>query len=509
MKKLVLVCVAVAVGSVHAQEVILGPPPTRFDRIQNYDYINQRPTKVQPSVQVPMAKPAEKTPSPMVPPIQRERPYTPPAAATYTPPAAPSLPAATKTSPAAPVTATVPSIPKATTQSPTQMQVKTAPEQGIYSAGARTQVQAPTQQDVPQANNMAGVEESMMMDPSAAYQQDADVATMKSDTATTEDSLAPNQAPADFQQLDQMPDEANAPTVTPQVFVTVNKSNQTITIESPEGIVTEGNITADVPWGKKWTAMDWKVSTGGGLKRPKGKNAKGPYCANDDTPNIPGRSIPGQLINGERWLWIPAIEMDENFQIWTYGLNGPGSRELTPKAIPKMTRVHYSNTFEDENGNTVPMQDAIRIHGGIFFHRALDSYMKYLGQNVSGGCIRLSTRTAKLLYGNYDSYHDRKGRVVTNGNKPTLGLMKKYGGIAVRIVGDNPPMKAGSRSYCTPQMVAHVRNQEKDAEIRGTKFSAGGSISDFFSSIFGGNSNSGKKAKKRKSTGGFKNAFGF
>lgn len=176
-----------------------------------------------------------------------------------------------------------------------------------------------------------------------------------------------------------------APKFEPKVFVTVDKFAQSITIVGP-GL--------DQPW------VD-AVSTGGGFKNPTGRERPDaqPYCATTTA-----------VTN----FWIPAREGGRN---------------------PTMKRVHYSKLFEDDNGNQVAMPNAIYIQNGEFFHTAPKNYIKYLGQNVSGGCIRLHPKTSKLLY----------------------SMMKENGGILVNIINDDPPMSKGQRNYCTAKQVAQAK----------------------------------------------------
>lgn len=190
------------------------------------------------------------------------------------------------------------------------------------------------------------------------------------------------------------PAAAPAPAFEPKVVVTVDKTSQQIFITTPD---------LEKP------LVD-KVSTGGGLKTPNGKERSDaqPYCGT--TPTIQN-------------LVVPAIE------------KGKGQT---------MEKVHYSKLFEDGNGEQIPMPNAINLFNGtpqrrefagIFFHTVPPSYTKLLGQNVSGGCIRLSKPTSSFLY----------------------SQMKKHGGIIVHIIGEDPPASKNGRNYCTPKMVAAAK----------------------------------------------------
>lgn len=215
------------------------------------------------------------------------------------------------------------------------------------------------------------------------------------------------------------------------IIVEVDRSTQTIRVKTPRG--------------------DWedKVSTGGGLKLPNGveRADKTPYCGNDETPDLNQKSI-------------KAIE------------SGAG-RTMEP--------VHYSNTFSDAQGKKIAMPWAIKLGGGIYFHESPPSYVGLLGQNVSGGCIRLSPARAKQLYAE----------------------MLEYGGMTVSIYGDNPISKPGERGYCTAEMVEHAKYEiAKKKSETGRDLTSDG-ISDIFSSIaeaFGGrpSGSSSQKSGKKK-----------
>lgn len=158
------------------------------------------------------------------------------------------------------------------------------------------------------------------------------------------------------------------------------------------------------------------VSTGGGLKIPNGKYDKEPYCA--VTPAF--EEV------------VPAME-ESAFD----------PTKCTPEEIHQratMFPVYYSNTFSDESKNPVPMRNAIRIQkgGGWFLHEVPSSYRKYLGQNVSGECVRMPPYAAKMLY----------------------DLTKQYGGLKVKLSG--PPQV----SRCKPQFCDENFRQQAMRDIQ-------------------------------------------
>lgn len=224
-----------------------------------------------------------------------------------------------------------------------------------------------------------------------------------------------------------------APTNSGFPVVTVDKWTQTITIQAAD---------LEEPWIRK-------VSTGGGLKVPNGKNAQSPYCAS--TPEVKSK-------------FIPAIT------------SGPNTT---------MEPMHYSNTFA-YGGEPAPMPWAIRIEGGIFFHERGDSsirvrtkdgvvpvsYNHLLGQNVSGECVRLDSQTSRLLY----------------------GLALKYGGISASITGQDPlPVEEGyctringkkkcfAPNYCDEKMVAMAKKGVTEAKDKSQS-----GLGKFFEGLFGG-----------------------
>jgi len=195
----------------------------------------------------------------------------------------------------------------------------------------------------------------------------------------------------------------------PRVRVLISRNGQEIMFTAPElqssrsisvpsrrtsdtGEVTFANRTYDMtqnlvnaPDGQ--TYFRSKVSTGGTLKQPSNL-VKRAYCAS--TP----------LFNG----FIPA-----------------GGR---------MHRDYKSRTFQTEEGDGVAMPWAIHVTGGIFLHEVPGGAVDKLGENVSGGCVRLPKKTAEILF----------------------ELMRKHGGIQLEIMGDNPR----TENTCTipPELVA-------------------------------------------------------
>lgn len=138
------------------------------------------------------------------------------------------------------------------------------------------------------------------------------------------------------------------------VKVRINISTQQIEIIAPE---TKGYKNGIYPA---------KVSTGGGLKNPVDPTTglpDTPYCADDVTPVV------GPVV-------IPAIEGRTMF---------PNKR---------------SNRFTTSEGQGVKMPNAIAVpgHPGIYLHAVPSGYEHLLGQNVSGGCIRLDPYLSKWLY---------------------------------------------------------------------------------------------------------------
>jgi hypothetical protein len=97
--------------------------------------------------------------------------------------------------------------------------------------------------------------------------------------------------------------------------------------------------------------------------------------------------------------------------------------------------MYHTRTFTDKRGNPVPMPNAVRIVGGIFFHEVPPSYRELLGHNVSGECVRLAPSVAKFL----------------------KGQIEKYGAIEVSI-SEPPQISRRMPQYCDEQMVADARS---------------------------------------------------
>lgn len=203
-----------------------------------------------------------------------------------------------------------------------------------------------------------------------------------------------------------IPDSNSDKTSSP-VKVFVDQQNQTISISTPD---------LEEPW-------ESKVSTGGGLKIPNGKNAKGPYCAR--TPAIKKliRAVPEADFEGSG---CTADQIHDNATVF---------------------RMYHTNTFSDENKRPIPMPNAIRINQGIFFHEVPPSYAKLLGKNVSGECVRLTPKTAKFL----------------------REQIEKYGAIEVTI--SEPPDEDHTAQYCDERMVARARADIRDANNGGYRSS--------------------------------------
>lgn len=153
------------------------------------------------------------------------------------------------------------------------------------------------------------------------------------------------------------------------------------------------------------------VSTGGGLKIPNGKYKKDPYCAK--TPSFD--------------TVVPAIEETD----FDPSLCTPD--EIRAKAM--MFPVYYTNTFSDKNDQPIPMRNSIRLvpGGGWFIHEVPSGYRKYLGQNVSGECVRVPPLASRKLY----------------------ELTKQYGGLKVKI-SEPPKVSRCKPQYCDEEFKAQA-----------------------------------------------------
>lgn len=185
------------------------------------------------------------------------------------------------------------------------------------------------------------------------------------------------------------------------VKVYVDKSRQLMTVYSPES-----------PDGETF-----KVSTGGGLKIPnfEDETKNVPYCA--ETPDVEGRIMRAK----------PGVTMKP---------------------------LHESSEFRDAQGRKAPMKNAILIDGarGIYFHEVLPNYQGYMGDNRSGGCVRLFPKDSRRLY----------------------YLMEKYGSLEINIYGQRrqPPEASGPRGWtreelrrgCTPEMAQAMHQQMLNGE---------------------------------------------
>lgn len=202
------------------------------------------------------------------------------------------------------------------------------------------------------------------------------------------------------------PDASKTP-----VEVWVDQKTQTITIQTPD---------------RKEPLVD-KVSTGGGLKVPNGtKVKKDPYCAR--TPKIE--------------KVISAVE-ESDFAGTTCNAEEIRSRSTVFKD-------YRSRTFTDKEGREVPMPNAIRIEGGIFFHTVPPSYVGLMGQNVSGECIRLYNKTSSFLQ----------------------AQIKKYGAIKVHI-SEPPEVDPRAPNYCDENKVAQAKLDQKNGTMAPTAQSTG------------------------------------
>lgn len=183
------------------------------------------------------------------------------------------------------------------------------------------------------------------------------------------------------------------------VKVYVNQQTQSVSI-----------VTPDRP-----QALQSIVSTGGGLKIPNGKIKKDPYCAR--TPKKDG-------------LIVSAVT-PEMFE-------GTGCTPEEIRARSTVFKDYKTNTFTDKEGRPVPMPQAIRIIGGIFFHEVPPSYTNLLGHNVSGECIRLKPAVAKYLQ----------------------AQIRKYGAIEVNIT-EPPEVAREMPQYCDDRMAADAKNRQR------------------------------------------------
>ncbi len=190
------------------------------------------------------------------------------------------------------------------------------------------------------------------------------------------------------------------------VKVYVNQQTQKIEIVSP-----------DLP-----QVVPSRISTGGGLKIPNGELKKAPYCAR--TPR-------------KERLIVSAVT-PEMFK-------GSGCTEDEVRAKSTVFPMYHTRTFTDKNGKPVPMPNAVRITGGIFFHEVPPSYREMLGHNVSGECVRLAPGVARFLQ----------------------SQIKKYGAIEVNIT-DPPTVAREMPQYCDDQMVANAKYRQSGGAVTTT-----------------------------------------
>lgn len=191
------------------------------------------------------------------------------------------------------------------------------------------------------------------------------------------------------------------------VKVYVDQQTQSIRIETPD----------------RPRPVESRVSTGGGLKIPNGKLKKAPYCAR--TPQFPSAPAarPGQPVRAAQPLIISAVTPEM--------FNGTGCTSDEIRAKSTVFPMYHTRTFTDKNGNPVPMPNAVRIAGGIFFHEVPPSYREMLGHNVSGDCVRLAPSVAKFL----------------------RTQIAKYGAIQVEVSAP-PTVDPRMPQYCDDRMVA-------------------------------------------------------
>jgi len=185
------------------------------------------------------------------------------------------------------------------------------------------------------------------------------------------------------------------------VKVYVDQQTQSIRIETPD----------------RPRPVESRVSTGGGLKIPNGELKKAPYCAR--TPQFPA----APAARAGQPLIISAVTPEM--------FNGTGCTSDEIRAKSTVFPMYHTRTFTDKNGNPVPMPNAVRIAGGIFFHEVPPSYREMLGHNVSGDCVRLAPSVAKFL----------------------RTQIAKYGAIQVEVSAP-PTVDPRMPQYCDDRMVA-------------------------------------------------------
>lgn len=162
-----------------------------------------------------------------------------------------------------------------------------------------------------------------------------------------------------------------------------------------------------------------------------------------DNPNDPKRPLFGNrtydlsehLVRGpDGLIYFRAkvstggtLKQPSNLVRAAYCASTPVYNNFIP-AAGRMHRDYKSRTFVKDDGEGVAMPWAMHVTGGIFLHETPEAGLPNMGKNVSGGCVRLHQNTAEILY----------------------ELMRKHGGMHLKISGDNP------RSECqvTPEVVA-------------------------------------------------------
>jgi hypothetical protein len=108
------------------------------------------------------------------------------------------------------------------------------------------------------------------------------------------------------------------------------------------------------------------------------------------------------------------------------------------------------------------MPNAIRIDDmdrGIFFHKVPEAYKGNLGDDISGGCVRLNAATAKFLY----------------------AQMEKYGAIEVIVTQPRQYAEGDGRHYCDQRKIneaieanSRARDSGAIAKNTGTEGVVGG-----------------------------------
>lgn len=118
-----------------------------------------------------------------------------------------------------------------------------------------------------------------------------------------------------------------------------------------------------------------------------------------------GYLIREEKVSTGRETWEPKGTHHSKKDMWTVTQTG----YYTPTWLDKNHRSDsYGGIFSDIFGGT-KMPYSIFFNGGIALHEVSKKAKDYLGQNVSGGCIRLSESLAQDLF---DRVKDSKGQKI-------------------------------------------------------------------------------------------------